>query len=387
MLLFGALAGCAAVLPRAVPPTITAANTAVVPGIPSARYWGDQAPPAGPLNLTQVMPNLHRHAYAIGPGGKPEVNILALSGGGSDGAFGAGLLKGWTERGDRPVFHVVTGVSAGALIAPFAYLGSAYDSKLEQIWTEYETNELVIAQILPAIFGGPALADTTPLEKLIERYVDRRMLNAVAREYRNGRMLLIGTTNLDSQRPVVWNMGEIAASSHPEAIVLFRKVLMASAAIPGAFPPVNIGVDAAGARVEEMHVDGGVTREVFVAPVQLNLHRFDAFYPSPPLRRIFIVKNGKLAPEFQAVKPTAIAIGARSVSTLIKAQNHSDIYRIYRQAVESQAEFRLTAVPESFSAKPKEAFDSAYQRDLFETGRAMGRDGGNWTRVPPELKR
>jgi predicted acylesterase/phospholipase RssA len=356
--------------------------------MPTVRFWGDEVPRDVAGEIDRRLPSIGKRAMASQQvGGRSVVNILALSGGGPDGAFGAGLLQGWTARGDRPRFEVVTGVSAGAIIAPFAFLGPEYDHCLEEIWTQYQTNQLIVQQILPAIFGGPALADTGPLQKLIEKYVDRKFLRAIAAEYARGRMLLVGTTNLDAQRPVVWNMGEIAASRHPDAIELFRKVILASAAIPGAFPPVIIPVEADGRLVEEMHVDGGVTREVFVAPVQLNLKVFDRYYAVPPQRRIYLVKNGKLAPEFEAVKPTAIAIGARSVSTLLKSQNYSDIYRIWRLARESDASFHLTAVPPEFKLKAKEAFDPVYQKALFQLGRQMGLEGGHWQSLPPELQR
>lgn len=382
------VSGCATVLPRQVPDSIAAAERATVPGMPTVRFWGDEVPHDIAGEINRRLPNIGRHAMpAQQAGGRPIVSILALSGGGPDGAFGAGILRGWTERGDRPKFEVVTGVSAGAIIAPFAFLGPEYDHCLEEIWTQYQTNQLIVQQILPAIFGGPALADTGPLQALIEQYVDRKFLRAIAAEYARGRMLLVGTTNLDAQRPVVWNMGEIAASRHPDAINLFRKVILASAAIPGAFPPVIIPVEADGKLVEEMHVDGGVTREVFVAPVQINLKIFDRYYAVPPERRIYLVKNGKLEPEFEAVKPTAIAIGARSVSTLLKSQNYGDIYRIWRLAKESDASFHLTAVPPEFKLKAKEAFDPVYQKALFQLGYKIGREGGHWQSLPPELRR
>ena len=166
-------------------------------------------------------------------------------------------------HGTRPNFEVVTGISAGAIIAPFAFLGPAYDRQLAEIWTQYETSELLTAQILPGLLGGSSLADTSKLAELVARYVDRKFLRAVAAEYRRGRILLIGTTNLDMQRPIIWNMGEIASSNHPNAPELFHKIIMASAAIPGAFPPVSIPVVADGQQYEEMHVDGGITRGCF----------------------------------------------------------------------------------------------------------------------------
>jgi len=373
-----ALAGCA-IAPRNVPPNAIAASKAIIPGIPFARVWGDEAPAHLVSEIETHMPSLKRLASSARTiGGRPHVFILALSGGGSRGAFGAGLLTGWTESGSRPRFDLVTGVSAGAIIAPFAFLGPSYDKALEQIWTQYETSELIVAQILPGILGGPSLADTTPLAHLIEKYVDQAFLRAIAAEHRRGRMLMIGTTNLDAERPVYWNMGEIAASRHPQKLELFRKIILASAAIPGAFPPVEIDVETEGRLVQEMHVDGGTTRDVFVAPAQLRLSALDHLYRSPPKRHIYIIMNSKMTPEFEPVKPTAIAIGARAVSTLIKSHDSGDLYRIRQQALASGADFYLTSIPPDFDQKSTQAFDPIYQRALFERGRALGQRGGGW---------
>lgn len=382
-----ALAGCAAVLVRNGIADPAVAERAVIAGLPGVRSWGDEVPSDLKAVLRKRLPHLPRLAQgAKTVGGRPAVEILALSGGGGDGAFGAGVLAGWTDHGDRPQFEIVTGVSAGAIIAPFAFLGPSYDKKLQQIWTEYQTSELVTAQILPGLLGGSSLASTEPLERLIAKYVDKRMLREIAAEYARGRILLMGTTNLDAQRPVVWNMGEIAASGHPDALALFRKVIMASAAIPGAFPPVSIEVEADGKRYDELHVDGGATREVFVSPVQVPFRAYDALYPAPPIRYLYIIKNGKLAPEPAVVSPQTIPIAARAISTLIKNQNLGELYRIYRMAKDAGVDFNLIAVPKTFNGKAKEFFDPAYQTALFNQGYALGRSGVPWMKSPPEMR-
>lgn len=383
-------AGCGTAMSRQAPPDAAVAERAVVSGLQAVRFWGDEIPSGNLLEeLRRRMPHLASPtSYTTTADGRPVIEYLALSGGGSDGAFGAGLLAGWSQRGTRPEFEVVTGVSAGAIIAPFAFLGSRHDKELEEIWTEYQTSQIITAQILPGLLGGSSLADTAPLASLVARYVDRKLLRAVATQYRRGRLLLIGTTNLDAQRPVIWNMGEIAASGHPGAIDLFRQVIMASAAIPGAFPPVHIKVEANGQMVEEMHVDGGVTREVFIAPVQIRLSQFDPLYGGrKPVRRIYIIKNGKVLPEYDVVTPTTISIASRAISTLTKSNNQGDIYRIWRMATESNAEFNLASIPACFRVKAKEAFDPEYQRALYRQGFDMGIEGGRWEHRPPELRR
>ena len=277
------------------------AQTAVVRDMPSVRFWADEVPTDVIAEVRRRLPNMPlvaRDAKRVN--GRPVVETLALSGGGADGAFGAGVLSGWSARGDRPEFEIVTGVSAGAIIAPFAYLGERYDKTLKEIWTHYQTNEIITAQILPGLFGGPALADTSPLASLIARYIDDKMLADIAAEYSRGRILMVLTTNLDAQRPVVWNMGEIARTGDQKALDLFRKVILASAAIPGAFPPVSIDVEAGGKAYEEMHVDGGTTREVFVLPMQAPFKAFDPLYAAQPLRKLYIIKNGMFEVQGQA---------------------------------------------------------------------------------------
>lgn len=383
-----ALSGCAAMSLRNATTDPALAAQATIVGIPGARAWADLVPRDIVAEVRAIAPNLPRLAQsAARVSGRPLVEILALSGGGGDGAFGAGLLKGWTARGNRPRFEVVTGVSAGAIIAPFAYLGPRYDAQLEEIWTQYQTSQIVVTQIVPGILGGASLADSTPLQKLIENYVTTRFLREIAAEYRKGRLLLVLTTNLDAQRPVVWNMGEIAASRHPGAPELFRKVIMASAAIPGALPPVQIPVEAGGKHYEEMHVDGGTTREVFVSPIQASFAEFDRLYPVAPYRRIYIIKNGKISPEYEVVQAQTISIASRAIFTLIKAQNHGEIYHIYRRARDGGADFNFVAVPANFDGKANEFFDPVYQRKLFDEGVKIGRGGVPWLKVPPESGR
>ncbi|MFZ4806922.1 MAG: patatin-like phospholipase family protein [Hyphomicrobiaceae bacterium] len=371
--------------PRNGVPSAALAQHAVLPELPGIRAWGDEAPADVRHEVRTRFPGLPRLSgnHRKDKNDRPVVNVLALSGGGPDGAFGAGLLTGWTEQGTRPNFDMVTGVSAGAIIAPFAFLGPKYDPQLKEVWTQYSTSQLITTQLLPGLLGGPSIADTQPLADLIARYVDRRFLREVAAEYRKGRLLLVGTTNLDAQRPVVWNMGEIAASNHPASLDLFRRVIMASAAIPGAFPPVTLQVSVEGKTYDEMHVDGGTTREVFVTPFDAPFTAFDKLYDRPPVRRLYIVNNGKITPEHEEIKAQTIPIAARAISTLIKSQNQSELYAIWRKARDAGADFNFIAVPATFAVRPKEVFDPVYQAALFEEGRKLGGSAAPWLKAPP----
>ena len=383
IVLLSGLGGCATMLVRNGIADAGLATSARVADMPGVRFWQDEVPRDVASEARRRFPNLPRLAQNSGlVDGRPVVETLALSGGGSDGAFGAGVLTGWTERGNRPEFEIVTGVSAGAIIAPFAYLGPSHDHQLKEIWTQYQTNELITASILPGLLGGPALTDNAPLQALIATYIDKAFLRQIAHQYSKGRMLLVLTTNLDAQRPVVWNMGEIARYGTGDALDLFRKVILASAAIPGALPPVSIDVIANGKPYEELHVDGGTTREVFVLPVQAPFKAFDPLYSAPPIRRLYIIKNGKLTPESEVTKPKAVSIAARAIATLIKSQNLTELYRIYRLAKDAGADFNLLAVPPTFTMKAKEFFDPEYQTALFKEGVAIGRAGGPWMKQP-----
>lgn len=379
--------GCAAQIERNPVPTALAAETATLIDVSGSRAWGDETPAnleAAYRSYMQAgVPKLGASAPVVK--GRAQIEILALSGGGADGAFGAGVLTGWTERGDRPEFEFVTGVSAGAIIAPFAFLGPDYDANLREIWTRTRADQLVVPQPITAIFGGEALADTAALRDLISSYVTRDFLRKVAAEYERGRMLTIGTTNLDAKRPVVWNMGAIAKHyDNPAAVQLFRDVIMASAAIPGLFPPVRIKVRAGGRSYDELHVDGGVTRQLYVNSVNLPFKAFDKLYDHPPQRYLYLVHNGKMTPDYAAVTPTTLDIAGQSISALMLYQHRDNSYRIYRMAKDDGVDFNAVQVPASFTVVPKSKFDLDYQRALFEVGVGIGK-ARQWQKAPLDL--
>ena len=223
--------GCATISPRNVLPQANAGQIDLE-GFHNIRFWGDASARAIETIMTADVPRTQTRS-------SPVSNFLAISGGAEDGAFGAGLLVGWSDAGTRPGFDLVTGISSGALIAPFAFLGREHDGQLREIFTKYGRKDIFTYNV-HGLIDGSALADDTPLANLIEKYVDDGFLQEVASERIKGRILLIGTTNLDTQRPVLWDMGRIAMSNNRDAISLFRKILLASATLPGVFPPVRI---------------------------------------------------------------------------------------------------------------------------------------------------
>jgi predicted acylesterase/phospholipase RssA len=235
-------------------------------------------------------------------GSLPPASYLAISGGGGDGAYGAGFLNGWSQTGTRPQFKLVTGVSTGALIAPFAFLGKDYDPEIKLLYTSVSQKDILAKRNLLAAVFGDAMADTTPLYRLIKKHVTQDMLNQIATEYAKGRLLFIGTVNLDAERPVVWNITKIAASHSAGSLELVHKILRASSAIPGAFPPVLINVQANGRSYTEMHVDGSVAAQVFVYWAGVRLKDLATASRAQRERKIYILRNARLDPEWSSVK-------------------------------------------------------------------------------------
>jgi predicted acylesterase/phospholipase RssA len=378
------LAGCATVAAR-VPVPEQLAPAAVVPGMETVRVWGDGS--FSRALLQAELPNLKAKYEARAKGGdhKPVSNLLAISGGADDGAFGAGLLVGWSEHGTRPEFDLVTGISAGALIAPFAFLGRDYDRQLAGLFTSYGADQIYQANVLTGLFGGSALADSAPLAQLIAHYVDAPFLKKVAEERRKGRFLLIGTTNLDAQRPVYWDMGRIAQSSDPSAPELFRRVLLASASFPGIFPPVHIPVQAGGRGYEEMHVDGGTTREVFFTIADFRFNDLDRALGRKVQRKLWIIRNGKIEPEYKPTQDSTFVIAQRSLETLTKSRGVGDLARMYIRARADSIDYNLASIPMDFEASHPKPFDRAYMQALYDVGLALGRNGYPWAKAPPEV--
>jgi predicted patatin/cPLA2 family phospholipase len=313
----------------------------------------------------------------------PPVSYLAVSGGGEDGAFGAGLLTGWTETGTRPEFKVVTGVSTGALTAPFAFLGPAYDGQLKEMYTTLSAADVLETRSFLAAIYDDAMADTAPLRRTIAKYMTMDVLAAIAREHAKGRILLIGTTNLDLRRGVIWNIGKIAASGSPEALELVRSILVASAAIPGAFPPVMIDVTVDGKPYQEMHVDGGASAQVFVYPPSLKIAEAAKALGIERRRDVYVIRNARLDAQWADVKRETMSIASRAISSLIQTQGIGDLYRIYAVSQRDGVGFHLAYIPPSFNMKLEEPFDSAYMRALFELGHRMGAQGYPWQDRPP----
>jgi predicted acylesterase/phospholipase RssA len=312
------------------------------------------------------------------------LNVLAMSGGGIYGAFDVGVLAGWNAAGTRPVFDVVTGISTGALIATFAFLGPQYDSFLQDAYVNTTSQEIYQRRRLLAILRSDSVASSVPLQRKIMEAITPEVLAEVAREHAAGRRLYIGTTNLDTRRLVIWDMGAIAASRSPDALRLYQKIVLASASVPGFFPPVYFDVEFDGKRYQEIHVDGGATAAVFVRPYMLRLRAEE-----PQARvgsKLFVISSGKLFADPECVEPTLRRISSSAISTLLYAGSRGDIYRIHDLALATGSEFKLIAVPQEFPLDPNSLYvDRAQMRRLYDVGYQMGVTGQGWLDAPPDL--
>lgn len=334
---------------------------AIIPGVPNARFWSDSE-----KDFLAVLPT------APGP-------WLCLSTGGGDGAFGAGLLNGWSESGKRPEFSVVTGVSTGALMAPYAFIGSSQDAGLKRAYTEYNAGD-----IFEDVKTPESLVDTWPLKRLIAKEVSPELLAQVAEQYRRGRRLLVQTTNLDAQRGVVWNMGAIAAKGDEAALKLFRDVLAASTAIPGLFPPVMIDVEVNGKKTQEMHADGGLSAQLYVAPESMLNTSAQSKIPATAL---YLIANNRLTPEFQMTERSLIFVLGHSIAVGVQSMLRMNIDRAFAAAKRDGIPFYLSYPALGADQQGKGAFDTEFMKGLFENGVTRGKTGEPFVRDPGEALR
>ena len=376
------LVGCSSLERKAAVPT-QEMGQAQIAGLSGVRYMVasqssiDQM--AKDIQAAQLSRN---NAHLNAP-----ANYLSLSGGGDDGAYGAGLLIGWSEHGDRPNFNLVTGISTGALIAPFAFMGKEYDPVLRHVYTQIGPKDIFIERGFISGILGDGLSDTTPLYQLISKFVDEGFLKKVAYEYNvNGRWLLIGTTNLDAGVPVVWNMGKIASIGTPESSELFRKIMLASATIPGAFSTMMFDFEVAGKSFQEMHVDGGAVTQVFLYPSALSERAKELNLKLQKVRNAYIIRNARLDPEWRETQRGTLSIVQRAISSLIQTQGVGDLYRIYHTTQLDGVSFNLAFIGSDFKFPHKTEFDTDYMKALFDYGYKQGLAGKEWQHYPPGYK-
>jgi hypothetical protein len=337
------------------PFTLEDQAAAAIPGIPDARVWGDSD-----TDFQRVLPT------ASGP-------WLAISGGGADGAYGAGLLNGWSQSGNRPEFAVVTGSSIGALIGPYAFLGSRYDDELRKNFTEITAADVFEDKVTPE-----SLFDSWPLKRLIEKRVTSDMLRAIAAEHQKGRRFLVVTTNHDAGRRVIWNMGAIAVRGDEKALKLFRDVLQASASIPGFFQTVSIDVEANGKKFQEMHLDGTITAPFFVMPESM-LGRPGTTLPT---NQVYVIVNSKLSPDFSMPDKKLVSILSKGIGEALVAGLRAEILVMRGAAQRIGFNLNVAQVPETFTQVNRGLFDHVYMDALFKYGVEQGKSGAGFASLP-----
>jgi hypothetical protein len=302
------------------------------------------------------------------------------------GAYSTGVLAGWTATGTRPSFDVVTGISTGALVATFAFLGPQYDRQMVDRYTTISNNNVFRRRPVATILWSDSVADPTPLKKMIASQTTDTIMTEVARAHATGRRLYVGTTNIDTRRLVIWDMGAIASSGRPDAKELYCSILLASASIPSFFPPVPIEVEVNGRRLTELHVDGGATTGVFLRASTLNLDREGLNNGRQPLAGsdAYVIVAGKLYSDPTCTDRRAIPIGESSLQSLLYSQTRGELFRIYTLCLLGGMNYHLAAIPEDFPV-PSDAmsFDRKEMSRLYEAGFAAATGGRAWQATPP----
>jgi predicted acylesterase/phospholipase RssA len=277
-------------------------------------------------------------------------------------------LNGWSETGRRPEFDVVTGVSTGALMAPFAFLGSSEDEELRRIYTGYGEEDLLRSRG-PGGFFADALSSSAPMRGLIARHLPDATLARIAQAHDDGRRLFVVTSNLDTGRAVVWNMGAVAVAGQGD---LFRAVTLASASIPGVFPPVTLRFPEG----RETHVDGGVNMQLLAVPEAAfaNLGRVGG------RGRLFVLVNNTLDAPPAPVPRRTLPIMQGTFTTMVRAQAAGSVASARRYAARTGMDFALATIRSDFGVPwdPSNRFDPAYMTALHAYGRAHARAGTAW---------
>lgn len=359
------LSGCAAPRQHPAPPLLPASRLVEV-GEPAATRTSQSG--------------LHSQVSAAVPR-----NVVVLSGGGADGAYTAGVLKGWTASGSRPQFDVVTGISTGALIAPYAFLGPEYDAELERLYTAMRRENVYRPRL--HVLGFDSLVSSEPLEKQISAGATPEILYKIAEAHHQGRRLYVGTTNLDTKSLVVWDLGAIASRNTAESRILFQKILLASCSIPGLLPPVPIDIEIDGKRFTELHVDGGVTACLFLQPAMVGIGPNGTLRPDAQPASIRVIVAGKLHQTAVPAKRAFFSIAGESITTVLQAKTEDELTQLFMLARFADADFKVAGIPQDFELPGDSmSFNPQVMRGLFDAGYRGGSDGTAWRSTPPGLE-
>nr|WP_275665935.1 MULTISPECIES: patatin-like phospholipase family protein [unclassified Vibrio] len=365
------VSGCAQTPERSILLNSEQLNPLDTPGL---RFWDESIISADNYDFNHAIESLVDYSHKSG-----QVNHLALSGGGFNGAFSAGVLNAWSESGTRPEFDVVTGVSTGAIVSVFAFLGSDYDQALEFYYTRTTAEEMFKRNSILKLPFRNSMVDVSGFEDKVRNAVDATMVKQLAFERSKGRLLLIATTSLDNEKMAIWDVGKIAHIGSPQAQQLIQDIIIASSAVPGLFPATRISLPYKGGTVDELHVDGGVSRQVFLIPQGFQ----KTFIPRNIEKNIYVIRNGYLKPEFEEVDNGLASVSYRALSILIRRQSIGDIEHIYHYSDRNQIGFHLAYIDDDFSKDNLNSFSLEYMQKLYAYGYNKKMESDLWSQSLP----
>lgn len=374
---FLALYGCAHVR-HAVPESLV--GTAVIVGMPDIRYYTDKPDSFAMMrqSLVNSFKDEGKTEYLID--GIKTYPVLIIGGGVSNSAYGIGLLHGWLKEGLRPVFKIITGYSSGSLIALATFAGKDYEDRLAELFTSISTKDVVKQNGVFGILFGNAVNSSALFAKKIDNIVDEGLMAKVAQEHAKGRRLYVGTSDLDAQGFVIWDMGALASKGGIDSVKMFRKIILASCSFSSMLPPVFFQVEAGGKRYDEMHADGGVIGGIFYVYQLMEGVKFREFRT-----RLYILNCCYMSPHSKQIEDNLTAIISRTIETNGSSKMSGDTYRIYAFAKERGWDYNLAYIPEDFMPEQKEMFDKQEMRRLFKRGYDDAIVGYKWHKAPPGL--
>jgi len=371
-----ALSGCVHVR-HAVPENLV--GKAVVVGMPDMRYYTDK--PASLFmrqSLADSFKDEGKSDYLVN--GIKTYPVLIIGGGVSNSAYGIGLLKGWLKEGSRPVFKIVTGYSSGSILAVATFSGKDYEDWLADLFTSISTKDVVRQKSIFGILFGDSVYSSALFAKKIDNIVDEDLMAKIAQEHAKGRRLYVGTSDLDAQGFVIWDMGALASKGGPDSVKIFRKIILASCSFSAMLPPVYFQVEAGGRRYDEMHADGGVIGGIFYIHQLMEGVGFRGFRT-----RLYVLNCCYMSPHSKQVEANLAAITSRLIETNGASKMAGDTYRIYAFAKEKGWDYNLAYIPEDFKPNQKEMFDRKEMQRLFKRGYDDAAEGYKWHKAPPGL--
>ena len=361
---------------------------AVVVGMPDMRcYTAKPDPLFMRQSLVDSFKDEGKTDYLVD--GIKTYPVLIIGGGVSNSAYGIGILSGWLKQGARPVFKIVTGYSSGSILATAVFAGKDYEERLAELFTSISTKDVVRQKSVFSLLFGDSVNSSDLFAKKIDDIMDEKLMAKIAQEHGKGRRLYVGTTDLDAQEFVIWDMGAVASIGGDDSLKMFRRIILASCSFPVMLPPVYFQVEADGRRYEEMHADGGVVGGIFHIG-RLMEEAGSTFQSSGAGQKgfktqLYVLNCCYMSPHSKQVEDNLVAITSRLIETNGASKMAGDTYRIYAFAREKGWDYNLAYIPEDFLPNQKEMFDKQEMQRLFKRGYDDAAAGYKWHKAPPGL--